>query len=194
MTKFPYVLVGLGNPGDKYTLNRHNIGFLAIDAVCKFFNAPRYQEKYHSHMSTIEVDGHSIIIMKPQTFMNLSGKAVAELMRFYKIPITHLYVVHDELDLEPGRIKVKQGGSDGGHNGLASITQHLGANYHRVRLGIGHPGHKDLVTGYVLSNFSKNDQNWVEPLLWTVGKELPHLLGQEAPKWLNHVNHKLKEM
>ncbi len=188
-----YVLVGLGNPGDKYTLNRHNVGFLAIEAVARFHDAPRFLEKYQGQLSSVTVEGKDILLFKPMTYMNLSGKAVAALMRFYKIPLNHLYVVHDELDLVPGKVKIKVGGSNGGHNGLASIDQHLGINYTRIRLGIGHPGHKDLVSHYVLSNFSKNDQNWLEPMLWTLGKTLPSLINGDTAKWLNNYHMAVRE-
>lgn len=190
----PYVLVGLGNPGEKYIVNRHNIGFLAIDAVAKFHDAPRYSEKYQGQLSQITFDDQDIFLFKPMTYMNLSGKAVAALMRFYKIPLNHLYVAHDDLDLVPGKVKVKVGGGNGGHNGLTSIDQHLGPNYTRIRLGIGHPGHRDLVTPYVLGNFSKNDQNWLEPMLWTLGKNLPALIDQDTAKWLNDYHLAVKEI
>ncbi|MBX9977012.1 MAG: aminoacyl-tRNA hydrolase [Alphaproteobacteria bacterium] len=190
----PYVLVGLGNPGDKYVLNRHNIGFLAIDAVAKYHDVPRYVEKFQGHLTALRLDGKDIFLFKPMTYMNLSGGPVAALMRFYKIPLNHLYVVHDDLALVPEKLKVKVGGGDGGHNGLKSIDQHMGAAYTRIRLGIGHPGHKDLVSHFVLTNFSKNDQNWLEPMLWTLGKTLPSLLGEDTAKWLNSYHLAVKEL
>lgn len=208
-----FVLVGLGNPGERYALNRHNIGFLAIDAVSQFFKAPSYHEKYQGYLSQITLSeeqlraflpknskdtadfkqGIQIFLLKPLTFMNLSGKSVQALLQFYKIPLSHLIVVHDELDVEPGKLKIKVGGGAGGHNGLKSIDQCVGQNYMRVRLGIGHPGHRDLVTPYVLGNFTRNDHNWLEPMLWTVGKLLPFLCVQESSKWLNDFHRILQE-
>ncbi len=190
----PYVFVGLGNPGEKYLLNRHNVGFLSIDAVARFYDAGRYVEKYQGQLSEITFNNKAILLFKPMTYMNLSGQAVGSLMRFYKIPLNHLYVVHDDLNLVPGRIKVKVGGSHGGHNGLASIDQYMGADYTRVRIGIGHPGHRDGVSCYVLSNFSKNDQNWLESMLWTLGKTLPSLIGCDTAKWLNSYTLAVREL
>lgn len=206
-----FVIVGLGNPGERYALNRHNIGFLAVDAVCQFFKAPPYAEKYHGHFSQIilkkedlspycsknNIDvtqGVHIFFLKPLTFMNLSGKSVQSLIQFYKIPVSNVIVIHDELDVETGKIKIKIGGGAGGHNGLKSIDQCIGQNYMRVRLGIGHPGHRDLVTPYVLGNFTRNDQNWLEPMLWTIGNMLPFLCVEESSKWLTLYHKKIKEM
>lgn len=209
-----FVLVGLGNPGERYALNRHNIGFLAIDAVCQFFNAPSSIEKYQGYLSQITLNeeqlrdilpknqkstidlknGVQIFLLKPLTFMNLSGKSVQALLQFYKIPLSHLIVIHDELDIEPEKIKIKVGGSAGGHNGLKSIDQCVGQNYMRVRFGIGHPGHRDLVTPYVLGNFTRNDHHWVEPMLWTLGKLLPALCIQESSQWLNDFYRTLKAL
>lgn len=183
--KAQYVFIGLGNPGEKYALNRHNIGFLVLDAMCKFHNAPKYSEKYKGHFTSFKFQDAEIFLLKPQTFMNLSGKSAAELVRFYKIPLDHVFAVHDDLDLEPGKVKVKKGGGNGGHNGLTSLDQHIGKDYVRVRVGIGHPGHKDLVSPYVLGNFSKNDKNWLEPVLWNLGNLLPELTQKEIPLWLN---------
>ncbi len=192
MTKTQFLFVGLGNPGDKYLLNRHNIGFLVLDAMCKFHSIPRYTSKYQGEFSSFKIGDDEIFLLKPQTFMNLSGKSVGELVRFYKIPLSHVFVVHDDLDLEPGKVKIKIGGGNGGHNGLTSLDQHIGKDYVRVRVGIGHPGHKDLVTPYVLGNFSKNDKNWLEPVLWNLGLMLPELTSKTVPVWLNDFALKMK--
>lgn len=206
-----FVIVGLGNPGEKYALNRHNIGFLAIDSICQFFKAPSYSEKYHGHFTTMTLSheilaphlpktpqsaldftkGIQVFLIKPLTFMNLSGKSVQSLLQFYKIPLSQVIVIHDELDIEPGKIKIKIGGGAGGHNGLKSIDQCVGQNYMRVRLGIGHPGDRDLVTPYVLGNFTRNDHNWLEPMLWTLGATLPLLCVQEPSKWLTDYHQKI---
>lgn len=183
--KVRYLFVGLGNPGEKYGNNRHNVGFLALDSVCAFHSFPAYITKYQGLMTAARMGEMEIILLKPQTFMNLSGKSVAEVVRFFKIPLEHVYVIHDDLDLEPGKIRIKKGGGNGGHNGLTSLDQHMGKEYVRVRVGIGHPGHKDLVTSYVLGNFSKNDQNWLEPTLWNLGKRLLELTTKTLPVWLN---------
>ncbi|MBL8639679.1 MAG: aminoacyl-tRNA hydrolase [Alphaproteobacteria bacterium] len=165
------LIVGLGNPGAEYALNRHNIGFMAVDVIMDHFNFPAFKAKFKGLMSEKSVNSEKIILFKPQTYMNESGRAVAEIAQFYKIPLADITVIHDELDIPAGQIKTKIGGGAAGHNGLKSIDAWLGdQNYHRIRLGIGHPGHRDRVTGHVLGNFSKEDQEWLPDLLATIPK------------------------
>jgi PTH1 family peptidyl-tRNA hydrolase len=170
------LLVGLGNPGESYAGNRHNIGYMAADRIVRRYSFSAWRTKFHGRIAEGVVAGEKTLVLKPETYMNLSGQAVGEAARFLKIPPQDVIVVHDELDLRPGKVRVKRGGGAGGHNGLKSIDAHLGADYWRVRLGIGHPGDKDLVTPWVLSDFAKADETWLEPLLDAVAAELPTLL------------------
>lgn len=189
------LLVGLGNPGNKYSNNRHNIGFMAVDEIVRrhSFSAP----KINFQAITFEgkIGSEKIIILKPQTFMNLSGQSVAAAARFYKITPENIIVFHDDLDLAAGKIKFKTGGGHGGHNGLRNIDQHIGQNYHRIRLGIDHPGHKDQVHDYVLSDFTKHDKEWLEPLLDAISFSAPALLDQSGEtlgaRFLNQVGLRL---
>ena len=159
------LLVGLGNPGAKYAHHRHNIGAMALEAILQRFSLPAYKQAYKGLFTSGEIGGEKVYLLFPQTFMNLSGEAVQAAASFYKIPPAQVYVFHDELDLAPGKVRIKKGGTDGGHNGLKSVTQHLGtADYWRVRLGIGHPGNKELVNPYVLSDFTKAERIWVAEL------------------------------
>ncbi len=187
-----YVVVGLGNPGSKYSLNRHNIGFMAVDVIAQQHNFPPFKSKFSSEISEAQLGGHKVILCKPMTYMNLSGRAVQELIHFYKVPPQQVYVIHDDLDLLPGVIKVKKNGGNGGHNGLSSLDQSIGKDYWRIRLGIGHPGHKGAVSSYVLSNFKSDDEEWLAPLLGIIGDEIGHLLGQDLGKWLTKIHLKLK--
>lgn len=159
------LLVGLGNPGPKYAGNRHNIGFMAVDAIAREHGFGPWRGKFQSELSEGTLGTEKVILLKPQTFMNLSGDAVGEAMRFFKLSADDLIVFHDELDLPTGKVRLKHGGGHAGHNGLRSLHRHVGSEYHRVRLGIGHPGHKDQVSAYVLSDFAKADQSWLALLL-----------------------------
>ncbi len=159
------LIVGLGNPGNKYAGNRHNIGFMALDAMAERHCLPAWKKRFQGFATDGEIDGERVVLLKPQTYMNESGRAVGEAARFLKIKTGDIVVLHDELDLDPGKLKVKSGGGNAGHNGLRSITAHLDNEYLRVRLGIGHPGHKDLVANYVLNDFAKADGSWLRPLL-----------------------------
>ncbi|MEP3892304.1 MAG: aminoacyl-tRNA hydrolase [Hellea sp.] len=147
--------VGLGNPGAKYAGNRHNIGFMAIDAIGADHHFPADKAQFKGLARQGLIDGHKVLLLKPMTFMNESGQSVQAAMQFYKIPLENVTVFHDELDLVPGKFRMKIGGGIAGHNGLRSIRQHCGEDFQRVRLGIGHPGHKDRVHSYVLSDFAK---------------------------------------
>jgi PTH1 family peptidyl-tRNA hydrolase len=187
-----YVIVGLGNPGSKHALNRHNIGFMVIDTIAQSHNFSPFKSKFSAEIAEGQLGTHKVILCKPMTYMNLSGRSVQELIRFYKVPPHQVYVFHDDLDLQPGVIKVKQGGGSGGHNGLTSLDQSISRNYWRVRLGIGHPGHRDGVSSYVLGNFRESDQDWLVPMLGIIADEIPSLLGQDPGKWLTTVHLRLK--
>ena len=156
------LLVGLGNPGNKHADNRHNIGFMAVDEIIRRhgFTSPR--RRFQGLTSEGAMAGQKVVALKPQTFMNESGRSVGEAARFFKIDTDHIVVFHDELDLAPGKIRLKRGGGVAGHNGLKSIAHHIGPEFRRMRIGIGHPGQKTLVTGHVLGDFPKSDRDWVE--------------------------------
>ena len=162
------ILVGLGNPGTKHELNRHNLGFMVVDAIADRFRFGNERARFLglTRQGEIETpDGEvNVLILKPQTFMNESGQSVAQAVHFFKTPLTDVVVFHDELDLAPGRLRMKTGGGAAGHNGLRSIADWIGADFRRARLGIGHPGDKDRVLGYVLSNFAKDEEPWVKAL------------------------------
>lgn len=159
------IFVGLGNPGAKYAQNRHNIGFMALDQIASDHGFGPWKSKFQAQISEGLLGREKVILIKPQTFMNLSGQSVGEAMRFYKLVSQDIVVFHDELDLAPGKCRVKSGGGHAGHNGLRSIHQHIGEAYDRVRLGIGHPGHKDKVARYVLNDFAKAEQGWLDDLV-----------------------------
>ena len=160
------ILVGLGNPGSRHAGNRHNIGFMAVDAIARRHGASPFRRRFQGQAADVTVDGEKAVLLKPETFMNESGRAVGEALRFFKAGLDDVVVFHDELDLPPGRLRVKTGGGNAGHNGLRSITALCGNDYGRVRMGIGHPGVKELVHGYVLTDFTKTErEGWVEPLV-----------------------------
>ncbi len=182
------LVVGLGNPGREYAGNRHNIGFMAVDELVRRHSFGPWRTKFQGLIAEGTLGNEKSLVLKPQTFMNLSGESVAAAARFLKVPVEHIVVFHDELDLAPGRLRVKRGGGAGGHNGLRSIDQHLGVAYRRVRLGIGHPGDKDLVSGYVLHDFAKADQDWREPLLSAVAEAIPLLVAGEEAGFMSRVS------
>ena len=159
------VLVGLGNPETKHSLNRHNVGFMTIDRIVQEYNLGPYINKFQSQIITKKINNKPIILTKPQTFMNLSGQSVSNIINFYKLKTENIIVLHDDLDLNIGNIKTKIGGSSGGHNGLKSIDSHIGQNYRRLRIGIGHPGDKNLVNNYVLGDFSTQESNIISELI-----------------------------
>ena len=158
------LLVGLGNPGQKYEKQRHNIGFMAVDEIVRRHNFVGERNRFQGVTWEKSIGNEKVLILKPQTYMNESGRSVGEACRFYKIEPENVIVFHDELDLAPNKLKVKLGGGIAGHNGLRSIAAHIGPDFRRVRMGIGHPGHKDRVHSYVLGDFSKADREWVDPL------------------------------
>ncbi|MBV9065794.1 MAG: aminoacyl-tRNA hydrolase [Methylobacteriaceae bacterium] len=175
------LFVGLGNPGARHAQNRHNIGFMAVEAIARRYVFAPSRARFQSRASEGQIAGERIILIEPQTFMNESGRAVQEAARFYKIALEDIIVFHDELDLAPGKLRVKIGGGNAGHNGLRSITAHMGNDYKRVRLGIGHPGDKALVYSYVLSDFGRGEEAWVEALCKASADEIPLLVrGDDA--------------
>ena len=170
------LLVGLGNPGPEYERNRHNVGFMAADAIVRRHRLSAPRARFQGEVSEGTLDGEKVIVLKPQTFMNESGRAVGAAARFYKIAPADIVVFYDEIDLAPGKLRVKTGGGAAGHNGIRSIDAHLGdKNYRRVRIGVGHPGHRDRVHGHVLGNFSKTDQTWLDPELEAIAEFAPLL-------------------
>lgn len=159
------LVAGLGNPGLAYEKNRHNIGFMAVDAMHARYHFSPWGKKFQALVADGVIDGEKVLLVKPQTWMNRSGQAIGAALRFYKLAAEQLVVIHDELDLSPGKVRVKTGGSSGGHNGIKSIDAHCGKDYRRVRLGIGHPGHRERVHSHVMGDFAKADAFWLEPLL-----------------------------
>jgi peptidyl-tRNA hydrolase, PTH1 family len=181
------LVVGLGNPGPEYARNRHNIGFMAADVLVRRHAFGPWRSKFQGECAEGTVLGTKVLILKPHTYMNLSGQSVGAAARFLKVPVEDVVVLHDELDLAPGRLRVKRGGGAGGHNGLKSIDAHLGQNYRRVRMGIGHPGDRDRVSGYVLHDFAKADEAWLVPLLDAVADGFPLLAGGDDAGFMNKV-------
>jgi peptidyl-tRNA hydrolase, PTH1 family len=186
------LFVGLGNPGAQYAFNRHNVGFMAVDAIAAAHDFPAWRKPFSGLASEGRLGGEQVLLVKPGTFMNESGRAVGDAMRFYKLDLADIVVFHDELDLAPGKVRVKTGGGVAGHNGLKSLTAHIGNDYVRVRIGIGHPGSKELVTGYVLHDFAKADHAWLEPLLAAIAEEAPYLAEGANDKFQSRVAHALQ--
>ncbi|CCG09554.1 aminoacyl-tRNA hydrolase [Pararhodospirillum photometricum] len=174
------LVVGLGNPGPRYSANRHNIGAMAVDRVARRLGLGPFRSKFQGRIAEGSLEGQRALLLLPETYMNLSGQSVAEAVRFHKIALADVVVLHDDLDLAPGKVKIKQGGGHGGHNGLRNIDAHLGPEYWRIRLGVGHPGHKDKVSDYVLSDFAKAEQVWLDPLLDAVADTLALVLQGRA--------------
>ena len=170
------LFVGLGNPGREYAGQRHNIGFMALDAIAVRHRAPAFRARFQGVTSELPLGGERVVLLKPETFMNESGRSVREAAKFFKIELKDIVVFHDELDIPAGDVRVKTGGGNAGHNGLRSITAEVGNDYRRVRLGIGHPGSKDLVLHYVLGPFAKSEQPWLEAVLDAVADEAVDLV------------------
>lgn len=182
------LLVGLGNPGPAYAGHRHNVGFMAVDRIASRHGfAPWRASRQKAVTAEGRIGAHAVLLVKPETYMNESGAAVGALLRFYKGELGDLAVIHDELDLAPGRIRVKRGGGAGGHNGLRSIDAHLGAEYWRLRIGIGHPGSKERVNAHVLGNFASADRGWLDPLLDAIADAAPKLF-DDPPGFANQVS------
>jgi PTH1 family peptidyl-tRNA hydrolase len=183
------LLVGLGNPGPAYAGHRHNIGFMAVDAVARHFGFDPFRRRFQGAVAQGEIAGERIIALKPETFMNESGRAAGEAARYFKLEASDVIAFHDELDLKPGKVRVKTGGGAAGHNGLRSLDAHIGSDYVRVRLGIGHPGSPDRVTGFVLSDFTAAERLWRDPLLAAVAEALPLLINGDATGFMTRVAH-----
>lgn len=181
------LLVGLGNPGTRYSGHRHNIGFMALEAMAKTHHASAWGQKFQAQCAQTTIGDEAALLLKPQTYMNESGRSVRLAMDFYKIPLDHVTVFHDELDIAPGRLRVKIGGGAAGHNGVRSVSAHIGEGFRRVRLGIGHPGHADLVTPHVLGDFAAADARWRDPLLDAVARHVPWLILGEHQRFSSAV-------
>ncbi|MAX75027.1 MAG: aminoacyl-tRNA hydrolase [Nioella sp.] len=179
--------VGLGNPGGKYAGNRHNIGYMALDRIAEEHGFSPWRSKFQGSLSEGRFGSEKLALLKPETFMNLSGQSVGEAMRFFKLEPGDVTVFHDELDLAPGKVRVKTGGGHAGHNGLRSLHAHIGAEYDRVRIGIGHPGHKDRVSGYVLSDFAKAEQDGLDDLLRGIADGAPDLAAGDKGRFMNAI-------
>ncbi|RYY41892.1 MAG: aminoacyl-tRNA hydrolase [Sphingomonadales bacterium] len=179
--------VGLGNPGAQYALHRHNIGFMAVDAIAEVHGFDPWKRAFQGWAAQGRIGPEKILLLKPATFMNDSGRAVGEAARFYKLAEADVTAFHDELDLAPFKVKVKTGGGTAGHNGLRSTEAHIGNAFRRVRLGIGHPGHKDRVTGYVLGPFAKAEMDALTDLLGAVAAEAPRLAQGDDARFMNEV-------
>lgn len=180
------LLVGLGNPGSEHRRQRHNVGFMAIDAIAERHNFQPFKKRFHGEIAEGVLDGTKTLLLKPQTYMNLSGKSVGEAAHFYKLPPAQVVVAHDELDLAAGKIRMKTGGGNAGHNGLRSIDGAIGPNYRRLRIGIGHPG-KELVLGYVLQNFQADEHVWLDPLLEAMALEAGSLAKNDDAGFMTKV-------
>jgi PTH1 family peptidyl-tRNA hydrolase len=173
--------VGLGNPGTRYTANRHNIGFMALDAIARRHGFAPWRRRFQGQTSEGSIGGQRLLLLKPETYMNESGRAVGEAAKFFKIAPPEILVLHDEVELPPAKLRVKTGGGNAGHNGLRSITDHVGNDYRRVRIGVGHPGVKDLVHVHVLGDFAKSERDWVEAMCDAIADNAEALVrGQDA--------------
>jgi peptidyl-tRNA hydrolase, PTH1 family len=182
------LVVGVGNPGLRYARNRHNVGFMAVDAIARRHSASAFRSRFKGELAETSIGGERVLLLKPQTFMNASGESVGETARFFKLLLSEVIVLHDEIDLRPGKLRVKQGGGNAGHNGLRSIDALLGPDYWRVRIGVGHPGVKELVQPYVLQNFSSEELTlWVGPLLNAVSETFPLLLADAPDAFMSEV-------
>lgn len=181
------IIAGLGNPGAKYAGHRHNVGFMAADAIAVAHGFSPWRSKFQAEVADGRLGTEKVLLMKPQTFMNRSGQAVGEAMRYYKLTPDEVIVFYDELDLAPGKVRVKTGGGHAGHNGIRSLHQHIGPEFTKVRLGIGHPGDKRLVTNHVLGDFAKADRDWLDDLLRGVADGAPKLAAGDASGFMNAV-------
>jgi PTH1 family peptidyl-tRNA hydrolase len=182
------LFVGLGNPGARYAGNRHNIGFMAVDAIARRHGFAPWRRRFQGVASEGTLGGARILLLLPGTYMNESGRAVAEAAQFYKLPPADIVVFHDEVDLPPGKVRVKAGGGIAGHNGLRSVSAHIGNDYRRVRIGVGHPGIKDLVQHYVLNDFAKSERPWVEALCAIIADNADLLARGEDASFQNKVH------
>ncbi len=182
-----HIIAGLGNPGPKHEKQRHNIGFMAADEIIRRYGLALRQSRHHSYVAEGTIAGEKILLLKPKTYMNDSGRAVGSAVRFHKLRPRDVTVIYDELDLAPGKVRVKVGGGHAGHNGIRSVSSHIGADFRRVRIGIGHPGDKTRVHSYVLSDFPKSELDWVQRTVDAVAEALPMLLQGDDPGFMSRV-------
>ncbi len=182
------LIVGLGNPGRDYERHRHNVGAMALDAIHRRHGFPPWRKRFSAEIAEGSLGGAKTILMKPTTFMNESGRAVGDAARFHKLTPADILVIHDELDLPAGKTRLKSGGGGAGHNGIRSLTAHLGADYRRLRIGIGHPGHREQVHGYVLHDFAKGDAEWLDPLLDAIAADAPLLAAGKDAEFANRIH------
>ena len=187
MSDVPLLIAGLGNPGSEYARNRHNAGFMAVDTIHESYRFSPWRSRFQGAISEGALGGRKTYLLKPMTYMNDSGLSIGPAMRFFKLPLSALVVIHDEIDLAAGKLKVKTGGGDAGQNGLRSLTATLGPDYRRVRLGIGHPGEKHKVSGHVLDNFSKDDIAWLKPLVMAMVEAAPLLAKDDDAGFMSKV-------
>ena len=181
------ILAGLGNPGPKHERQRHNIGFMAADEIIRRYNLTLRQSRHHAYVAEGNITGEKVLLLKPKTFMNESGRALGSAVRYHKLRPLQVTVLYDELDLAPGKVRVKMGGGHAGHNGIRSIASNIGQNFRRVRIGIGHPGDKKKVHKYVLSDFPKAEQNWVQQTTDAIAEALPLLIEGDEPGFMTRV-------
>lgn len=182
-----FIIAGLGNPGNDHCNNRHNLGFMAIDCIHSFYSFSSWKKKFYAEISEGNLDGIKTILSKPQTFMNLSGKSIIEVINFYKPLLKNCLIIHDEMDIPVGKLRIKTGGGDSGHNGLKSISEKCGRDYKRLRIGIGRPQNAEYVSKYVLSSFSSEEKTVLEPILNNIAKYIPLLAKNKDNMFLNHV-------
>ena len=186
------LLVGLGNPGPDHARQRHNIGFMAADRIADDWGFNPWRRRFQGDTAEGRLDGHKVLVLKPLTFMNESGRSVGEAARFFKLDPDDVVVLYDEIDLAPAKVRCKQGGGHAGHNGIRSVHAHIGPDYRRVRIGVGHPGDKDRVIGHVLSSFSSGDKAWLDPLLDAISDSAPLLAEHQDEKFQSQVAHLMK--
>jgi PTH1 family peptidyl-tRNA hydrolase len=187
MSDTPLLIAGLGNPGAEYARNRHNAGFLAVDTIHASYKFGPWRARFHGAVSEGALAGRKTYLLKPGTYMNESGRALRAAVDFFKLPLAAVVVIHDEIALEAAKLKVKSGGGDAGNNGLRSITPAIGPDYRRVRIGVGHPGEKSRVSGHVLGNFSKHDEDWLVPMLSAIAEAAPFLARDDDNGFMNKV-------
>jgi PTH1 family peptidyl-tRNA hydrolase len=187
------LFAGLGNPGAKYANNRHNVGFMAADAIARRHSFAPWSKKFQAEIAEGKIGGEKVLLMKPQTFMNLSGQSVGEAMRFYKVEPSAVTVFYDEIELPAGKVRVKVGGGSAGHNGIRSLDQHIGKHYRRVRIGVGHPGVKEMVHGHVLGDFAKSDREWLDVLLDAIAGNAELVAKGDENGFMNKITLALRE-
>ena len=183
-----FLLVGLGNPGNEYVDTRHNVGFMALDNIVERYNFSNYNKKYDAFVATGNIAGEKVIAVKPQTFMNKSGISIAKFVNFYKIPLQNVIVIYDELDLSTGKVRVKLGGGNGGHNGLKSIDSNISKEYIKVRVGISHPGDKDKVSGFVLSKFNTDEKIIIDSVNEQIATHIELLIQKNQNEFMNKIS------